>query len=261
MPFFVTEDNGQVDTKVERLFAQRSDGRPLDQLFSTYSYPDFVEYPQFDLGMSFVQNRFWGRTKQVQLLDTITPGQLRGYIEGDNAFVGNYEFKQLDLRNFEIDEQQILDYQPGVTPPKIILRRDVHSLDTNSNQSLTTITEGNPADDRNSNYAQVKFRLQTDRNISSSADIYVVGHFNNWMINEINKMNFDTSEQMWTAQALIKQGIYAYKYVIVENNQMDDLSLDQGFLSAQQEYLIFIYFKDPDKNFDRLLKVDRVLQR
>ena len=261
MPFFVTEDEGQIETNVERLFAQRNDGRPLDQLFSTYSYPGFVEYPQFDLSMSFVQNQFWGRTKQVEFLDTITPGQLRGYIERDNAFVGNYEFKHLNLQNFNVDSEQILEYQPGVTPPKVILRRDVQNLDINPKWSEAAVAKGIPDNDRNSNYAQVEFRLQTDSSIQPSSKIYIVGHFNNWMINDLNKMSFNSETQMWTGQALIKQGSYAYKYVIVRENKVDDLALDQGFLSAEQEYLTFIYFKDPNQNFDRLLKVDRIIKR
>jgi hypothetical protein len=81
------------------------------------------------------------------------------------------------------------------------------------------------------------------------------------MISERNRMRFDPDKQIWTGRALIKQGVYAYKYVILRNNQVDDLILDQGFLSAKQEYLTFIYFKDPDQNFDRLLKVDRVVKR
>ncbi|WP_322575598.1 type IX secretion system plug protein domain-containing protein [Fodinibius sp.] len=261
MPFFITEDEGQIETTVERLFAQRNDGRPLDQLFSTFNYPDFVEYPQFDLSMAFVQNQFWGRTKQVKFLDTITPDQLRGYIERENAFVGNYEFKYLNLQNFDVDSQQILEYQPGVTPPRVILRRDVQHLDTNPSWSQADISEGIPDDDRNSNYAQVEFRLQTDNSIPPSSKIYIVGHFNNWMVNELNQMSFDSDTQMWTGQALIKQGTYTYKYVLVQDNQVNDLALDQGFLSAKQEYLTFIYFKDPDKNFDRLLKTDRIMKR
>ncbi|WP_176466179.1 type IX secretion system plug protein domain-containing protein [Aliifodinibius salipaludis] len=261
MPFFVTENEGQIETTVERLFAQRNDGRPLDQLFSTYHYPNFVEYPQFDLSMSFVPNQFWGRTKQVEFLDTITPSQLRGYIEHDNAFVGNYEFKHLDLQNFDGNGQQILEHQPGVTPPRVTLRRDVQNLDPSPNLSEATVNMGMPDDDRNSNYAQVEFRLQTDDSIPPSSKIYIVGHFNNWMINDLNRMSFDSDKQMWTGRALIKQGSYAYKYVLVRDNQIDDLTLDQGFLSAQQEYLTFIYFKDPHQNFDRLLKVDGIIQR
>jgi hypothetical protein len=81
------------------------------------------------------------------------------------------------------------------------------------------------------------------------------------MINEHHQMSFDSDKQLWTGRALIKQGTYAYKYVIVRDNQVDDLALDQGLLSTKQEYLTFIYFKDPDQNFDRLLKVDRILKQ
>lgn len=261
MPFFVTEDEGSVKTEIEQLFAQRRDGRPLDQLFSTYRYPGFVEYPQFDLGMSFAHNRFWGQTKIVESLDTITPGELRGYIERENAFIGNYEFKHLNLQDFTVDGRQIIEYQPGATPPKITLRRDVQNLDFNPSFERSAIFQEGPNDGRNSQYAQVEFRLEAVNSISHISDIYIVGHFNNWMITEQNKMNYDNTEQLWKGNALIKQGSYAYKYVIVDNNRIDDLSLDQGFLSSPQEYFTFIYFNDPDQHFDRLLKVDRVIKQ
>ncbi|NIT60573.1 MAG: hypothetical protein GWN00_31535, partial [Aliifodinibius sp.] len=133
-------------------------------------------------------------------------------------------------------------------------------LDTNPNWSEEAINMGIPNDNRNSNYAQVEFRLETADSISPSSKIFIVGHFNNWMINKLNQMSFDSGKRMWTGKAFIKQGTYAYKYVIVQDNKVDNLSLDQGFLSSQQEYLTFIYFKDPDQNFDRLLKVDRLIK-
>lgn len=261
MPFFITEDAGTIETEVEQLFAQRSDGRPLDQLFSTYRYPGFIAYPQFDLGMSFVQNQFWGQTKIVKSLDTITPGELRGYIEDQNAFVGNYEFKHLNLQDFTADGRQIIAYQPETTPPKITLRRDVQNLDFDPHFDRSATLQKGPNDARNSRYAQVEFRLQAGDSISPSSDIYVVGPFNSWMITEQNKMDYDNIEQLWKGNALIKQGSYAYKYVIVNDNRIDDLSLDQGFLSNRQEYLTFIYFNDPDRHFDRLLKVDKVISQ
>ncbi|MGM0546263.1 MAG: type IX secretion system plug protein domain-containing protein [Bacteroidota bacterium] len=261
MPFFITEEEGQIETKVERLFTQRSDGRPLDQLFSTYHYPDFVEYPQFDLSMSFAQNQFWGRMKTVKSLDTITDGELHGYLERDEAFVGNYEFKHLNLRNFTADGRQILEYQSNDSLPRIILRRDVQNLDTDANLPKTAANRGLPDDDRNSNYAQVEFQLETDARVSPSSEIYIVGNFNNWMINERNRLHYSSSNRIWKGHALIKQGAYAYKYVNIEDNRINDLSLDQGFLSTQQEYLTFIYFEDPNNNYDRLLKVDKKTQQ
>lgn len=260
LPFFITENKGDIQTRVERLFAQRDDGRPLDQLFSTYRYPDFVEYPQFDLSMSFVQNRFWGRTEEVEFLDTITPGELRGYIGRNEAFIGNYEFKFLDLRTFDVDGREILAFDPGFTPPKVTLRRDVQHLDTNPRFPSAAARLGLPLDDRSSDYAEVEFSLQTDSNIPPTADIYIVGHFNNWMINNFNKMHYDDKATMWKGRAFIKQGEYGYKYVLVEKNAINDLALDQSYFSSQQEYLTFVYAKDPKRNFDRLLKVDRLVQ-
>lgn len=260
MPFFITENTGDISTRIEMLYAQRSDGRPLAQPFTTYLYPDFVEYPQFDLSISFAHNQFWGRMREAGFLDTISPGKLNGHLQRRDAFVGNYEFKLLDLRSFDVDGQRILEYQPEPTPPRIILRRDVQKLDTNP-RFFGPSTLGIPLDDRGSEYAQVEFSLETESTVSPSSDIYIVGHFNNWMINELNKMSYDTKTGMWKGQAFIKQGEYAYKYVLVANDTIDDLALDQGFLSAQQEYLTFIYFKDPDQNYDRILKVDRVTRR
>ena len=258
MPFFITEEKGSIDTRVETLFAQRKDGRPLAQLFSTYHYPKFVEYPQFDLSISFVQNQFWGRMQKSGFLDTITPGELNGHLGRDNAFIAN-EFRVLDLRRFEADGRRILTYQPGFTPPRIILHRDIQHLDINP-RSFPLTNLGIPANNRNSDYANVEFSLEADSTISPSSDIYIVGHFNNWMINDLNKMTYDRGSQMWKGHALVKQGEYAYKYVLVTHNTIDDLALDQGFISSQSEYLTFVYFKDPDKKFDRLLKVDRIVR-
>lgn len=259
MPFFISEERGSINSHVETLFAQRKDGRPLAQMFSTYHYPEFVEYPQFDLSMSFVQNQFWGRMQKSGFLDTISPGELNGHTGRDNAFIANYEFKVLDLRSFNADGQHILEYQPGVTPPKVILRRDIQHLDVNPH-FFPVSNFGRPLNDRNSDYAQVEFSLETDSTIPLSSDIYIVGHFNNWMINDLNKMSYDPTARMWKGQAFVKQGEYAYKYVLVDKNTIDDLALDQSFVSSQSEYLTFVYFKDPDKKFDRLLKVDRIVR-
>lgn len=261
IPFFITENEGTVNTRVERLFAERVDGRPLHQLFSTYRYPGFVAYPQYDLSMSFVQNRFWGRMRQAHSLDTITPGQLNGRLSREQAFIGNYEFKTLDLRNFSSAGRQILEFRPGSTPPVIVLRRDVQHLDTSPRYFPTTTNFGFPLSDRNSNYARVKFSFDTDSSVTASSDIYIIGHFNNWMINDLNKMTYNSDTGLWEGDALIKQGQYAYKYVLVRNNTIQDLALDQGFLSSEQEYLTFVYYRDPDRYFDRLLKVDHIIRR
>lgn len=259
MPFFISEEKGNIETNIDRLYASSKNGRPLHQLYSIFEYPSFVEFPQFDLSMSFVQNRFWGRTKTPEFLDTITPGQLQGRLSRDQSYIGNFEFNTLNLGDFNADGQQIVEYQPGSTPPKVILRRDTPNLDLPS-QYLPLSSLRKSLDDRSSDYARVQFSLESGNLTNPEDEIYIVGQFNNWMISELNKMTYNYDSQLWTGEALIKQGTYAYKYVVVRNNRIDDLALDQGFLSNRQEYMTFVYFKDPDKNFDRLLKVDVIVR-
>ena len=254
LPFFVTENKGRLSTRVNRLFAQRSDFRLEHQLFSRYQYPQFVEQPQFNLSFTYVQNQFWGRTKDVSIFDTATPGEVNFHLGRPESFIGNFEFNALDLVSLEADGRQILEVQMGITPPKVTLRRDVESLDPVPN-FLPDPRFGLPVDDRNASYANVQFQLETDQPISNQQRVYLVGDFNQWIISDENRMRLNSSTGLWEGQAFVKQGLYAYKYVIVKNGAIDELILDNGFSESSQNYLTFIYYKEPARNYDRLLKV------
>ena len=254
LPFFITENKGRLSTRVNRLFAQRSDFRLEHQLFSRYLYPQFVEQPQFNLSYSYVQNQFWGRTKDVSNFDTATPGEVNFHLGRENAFIGNFEFNALDLRTLEPDGRDIVEVREGTTPRTVILRRNVESLDPVPT-FLPDPRFGLPVNDRSATYANVQFKLESNQSLSSNERIYLVGDFNQWVISDENRMTRNTNTNLWEGQAFVKQGLYAYKYVILKNGAIDELSLDNGFAESRQSYLTFIYYKDPTRNYDRLLKV------
>lgn len=256
-PFFVTENKGTLETQIEQLFAQRRDGRSLDQPFSTYRYPTFVELPQFELSFYYSQNQYWGRMKETRSFDTSTPAEIAFHLPRDDAFIADYDFKLLDLRTLDPDGEKILEHRPETTPPQIILRRDI--LFPESNPSLLAENNfGKPLDNRHSEYADVHFSLEIPDNLNPDADIYIVGHFNNWMISDQNRMQFNKESGLWEGRALVKQGEYAYKYVRLMEGGIDDLGLDNSFVSSSREYTTFVYFEDPDLRFDRLLKVSHI---
>lgn len=257
LPFFVSENEGELETRIQNLFTQRNDGQETAQPFSIYHYPEIVQQPQFDLSFFYVQNRFWGRTRQTDLFDTSTPGEVHFHLEREQSFLRNYEFKVLDIQTFDPDGRQIVEHQPAETPPVIILRRDIQQF----NKVISPypgLVSGIPRHDRQAQYGNIHFSLETTQAIQPSDNIYLVGDFNNWMITPKFRMQYDSTARQWKGNALIKQGIYAYKYVRLVNNEVDDLALDQGFTDRRQEYLTFVYFRDPQRRFDRLLQVDRL---
>jgi len=68
-------------------------------------------------------------------------------------------------------------------------------------------------------------------------------------------MEYDAGRDRWVGSAVMKEGEYAYKYVLVENGRMNDTALDDLFSRTQQEYHALVYFRDPDRFYHRLLQV------
>lgn len=259
IPFFVSENKGTLDTQIEMLFAQRNDGRPIAQPFSEYRYPAFVQQPQFDLSFFYVQNQFWGRAQESERFDTATPGAVNFHLSRDKSFIADYEFKLLDIRTFEPDGQQIVDIQPGQTPPLVTLRRDIQRFDSRLRPYPGSTPLGLPRDDRQAQYGTIAFSFEPASAIPSNAQLYLVGDFNNWVIDQQFRMRFDSTASLWKGRALIKQGVYSYKYVLIQENKIDDLALDRMFTRSRQQYITFVYFRDPQRNFDRLLKVNQLI--
>jgi hypothetical protein len=258
LPFFVSENEGRIQTETEGVFARRADLRRSNRLLSQFIYPEFVEFPQFDLAFHYVQNQFWGRTREVEHFDTATPGQVHFYLSQDQAFVSDYTFNTLNLIGFNVDGREVVGVEEDTGPPRVLLRRDVQNLNP-SPSPLGGSRFGFPIDEREARYANVQFRLETTSTIRATERIYVVGDFNNWMLNERNRMRYNENSGLWEGSALVKEGRYSYTYVVFRNGQIDDLALDQSFIPSRQEYLTLVYYRDPARNYDRLLQVDRVI--
>lgn len=254
LPFFVFENKGKLSTRIETLFARREDARSVAQPYSEYRYPTFVQQPQFDLSFAYAPNQFWGRIQLTRQFDTATPGVVNFHLPLNDAFIADYEFNLLDLTDFDADGRPILDVHYGETPPEVILRRDIQQFA--NHPALIASSTGLPLDDRQAQYGSVEFVFEPASMLPGDAQLYIVGDFNNWMIGRQNQMAFDSTASLWKGRSLIKQGVYRYKYVMLHDNRIDDLTLDRSFANSRQQYLTFVYFRDPQQNFDRLLQVD-----
>lgn len=255
LPFFVHENAGEIRSSVETILAPRHDLRIVHQTNSRFIYPDFVEIPQFDLEFYFTQNQFWGRTKKADAFDTTTPGSVFYEINRNNAFVGDYELRLLDLPQLALRGPDILDYQPGFVPPRLFLNTDVQGLSPPHN-TLPGGRFGTPNTGLNAQYGDVYFSLRPEQELLENQDIYLVGDFNNWSIQDDLKLRYDSGKNEWTVNTFIKEGTYSYKYVLKEDGNLYDLELDDTFTRSRQEYTTFVYYRDPRRHHYRLLQVN-----
>lgn len=254
LPFFVYEDEGNLQTSVEQIPAPPRSIQMYHQLFGNYLFPDFVNMPQFELSYFFVQNQFWGRHKKAGVVQSIQD-KVDFHVRRENAFVADYGFKRLDLTSLSADGINIRAYQPSEDPPRIIMRRDIQDLTPSVDPNRTT-RHGFPMLDDEARYVEVFFYLETAVDLQTGDKIYVTGDFNNWTINEANRMNYNSEKNAWEGRALIKQGTYSYKYVVVRDGTINDMLLDNSFSLTRQQYFGMVYYEDPEMGYHRLLQIN-----
>ena len=257
IPFLVHENEGSSEITIEELFNQDSRYLRHHQTFANYRYEDNSIIPQSDLSVYFVQNQFWGKAMKADRVDFSEQYNARLYLSRDNAFIGAYEFFDLGLGNIDQYSSQIVDYELGFSIPSVTLERDVVNLELAPRQRASRLTS-TPSRSAEARYALVDFQLEIPENEIPFGDIYIIGSFNMWGINPANKMAFNPNTGLFTGQAIIKEGQYAYKYVVLQSNVIDDTILDASFASTRHEYHALVYLRDMNFQVDRLVSVSTI---
>jgi hypothetical protein len=252
IPFMIYEDTGAVSTTIEELFGLDSHHFLHHQLFATYIQPDFVMMPDQDISIYFVQNQFWGRSLQATVTDMSEPDRIRLHIPREEAFPGTYEFRPLRMQDIDNLPVEFIEVRKDTEPPTLIRDRDVINFGVNPSIRASN-RQGNPESVRDSRYGRVIFVLDRPEHLHAGNTIYITGPFVNWSVDERNRMQYDKETDQYTASVLVKEGIYDYKYVIVEDGRLDDLRLDDSFADSRQEYHTLIYYRDLQLNADRML--------
>lgn len=256
LPFFVYENKGSITSSVEQRSVPRQNLRRVHRPVGQFTLPDFVDQPQFDLEFYFAQNRFWGRTKQADELDFSAPDHVQFEMSQDEAFIGDYEFRTLFLNELSQESSEVIEAFPSEIPPRLILRDDAQGFGASGFINLVRIGPfGNPDMNLSAGYGNVVFRFDPDQPPDSTESIHLLGDFNNWSVSTNNELQFDVNTGRWETNQIIKQGEYKYKYVLVDENEIKDLYFDENFTNNRQQYHAFVYMRDPNNFYYRLLQV------
>jgi hypothetical protein len=102
-----------------------------------------------------------------------------------------------------------------------------------------------------------KFSLKTI-NTFNNGKIYLFGGFTNWQILPEFEMKWNAETLRYENELWLKQGYYNYYYAYVRDNAnglIDITDLEGSYSQTENDYYIFVYFKQQSENFDRLLAV------
>jgi Domain of unknown function (DUF5103) len=126
-----------------------------------------------------------------------------------------------------------------------------YNPDINGNYLITNIDAENPSIE--ADYVWMHFSLLPDPSFKDK-DIYVYGNYNNYALEESNKMIYDEQDNVYKKDMLLKQGFYNYKYVAVNTDStLDEGAISGNFYQTENNYKVLVYYRDLGARYDKII--------
>ena len=114
-----------------------------------------------------------------------------------------------------------------------------------------------PSDPNNeADYSYVYFSLAANYNLNDD-EIYIYGSFNNYSLNQSNRMYYNPSLEIYEGVLILKQGFYNYKYVLKQGDLLYKNALSGSHALTENEYLVLVYYRNIGTQNDSLIGVGR----
>ncbi|MGB1284840.1 MAG: DUF5103 domain-containing protein, partial [Polaribacter sp.] len=98
-------------------------------------------------------------------------------------------------------------------------------------------------------YAMMHFSLIVDEPFSNK-DVYVYGAFNNYKIEQENKMTYSFKSKSYQGEILLKQGFYNYTFATRNgNNKINLHDINGSYSETENEYKVIVYHKAFGENY------------
>jgi hypothetical protein len=88
----------------------------------------------------------------------------------------------------------------------------------------------------------------------ANESIHVYGSYNNYALNDSNKMIFNPNNGAYEVAITLKQGFYNYKYVLVNTqNELEEGVISGDFYETENNYKVLVYYRDLGARYDRIV--------
>ncbi len=259
--FCVKESKVDVEGVVKRSTLDAFKGENHEVDFSIF-HPSFrIDNPIDDIKVVVMQNNRWDNTiKNLKPL-FIRDNELIYDYDRENVFKAGNEFRYFDIRNRRGIAEGVLKvdfhrpyYHVTLHPDEVRAGKRFFQYQEMNGEYMVESQELVDDYTTECDYVFVHFSLPLE-SVLIGGTINVFGALSNWNANKSNEMtwNFDTNTYELTL--LLKQGYYNYQYIYVGKGAKtaDAVNLEGSFWQTENNYQIFVYYKDIAGRYDRLV--------
>jgi hypothetical protein len=224
-----------------------------------------INDPYQDIKICVIQNGRWDN-----VISDISPKYIKG-----NEFIYDYEdeilfpaageFRHFNSKDIKFASEGIKSIQYRelfyhFDLEKSELRRfKVYKYKEDINGKLFIDVANGQDNELEADYVISHFSLSMDAPVVDG-NIYVFGELSNWEFPMINRMSYNYEKKAYELEIPLKQGYYDYTYAFIRDGEV---SADIGYIEGnhyetENDYHIFIYYRDNSSRYDKLIGVSTV---
>ena len=207
------------------------------------------------LKLVIIKNNNWLSSIVVNKPKYILSNKL---IYEDIFFDGGNEFFHFDNSNIYNTNLRIYRstlnnlYNNFLTTDKERTKK-IYEYNPDINGEFVVASNNNSDSNIENDYARVFFNLRSDR-FDSDRTVYIIGRFNDFMINENYKLSYNQSTKTYEGSFLFKQGFYNYKYAFTHKNNLNQIKYFYGnYWQTENSYRVLLYQKKINDKYYKII--------
>tara|TARA_R110002051_G_scaffold44162_8_gene89695 strand:- start:6315 stop:7559 length:1245 start_codon:yes stop_codon:yes gene_type:complete len=225
------------------------------------NYADFqIVNPKKEVKITILQNYHWP-TALYDIKPQFTIGKELVYkYDEETSFFGGNEFLNFDTKDLRapsaaISSIELTDIYNHYLFTDIFRNERPYTYFPDINGNFVVRTLQGDDSSREAEYSIVHFSLPYKEEIGLN-NVYIFGKFNNYELNDENKMTYNPENGLMEAAIKIKQGFYNYKYVIKTDDGIIDFNKICGnFHFTENNYLVLVYYRSFGNMYDSLIGI------
>lgn len=219
-----------------------------------------INNPSQEVHVVILKNDNWNETITGLQPTFFQQNVLRYSYNNNTNFWGGNEYLNFDTKIIRNNSLNVVKVERRDLFHHYLYPTDVKTFQTykynpdiNGQFAIRTLEGSDTATE--ADYAMMHFTLLPEEPYTNK-EVYVYGAFNNFQIEEENKLYYSPNTNSYLGKILLKQGFYNYAYVTVDkNNVIDKNEIMGSFFETENEYKVLFYFKAFGALYDRVVGV------
>jgi hypothetical protein len=258
--FIVYQDQVQVGATVKRSrdFEFLNERQVLQ--FTINASDAGLVNPKQEVKVVILQNYHWP-TALYNIRPQYTLGNELVYrYDQETSFPGGNEYLNFDTKDLRASSAAIariefFDIYHHYLFTDRYRNKDPYTYFPDINGDFVIRTLQGENNSREAEYTDVHFSLPYTAGLQTD-DVYVFGKFNNYALEESNRMTYNEENGNMEAVIRLKQGFYNYKYVQLGSEGSPELNNVCGnFHFTENNYLILVYYRNFGDLYDSVIGI------